>query len=116
MQRLGPALERTFGRPRAVLAISAHSLTREPALLGAARHEAIYDFGGFDDRLYTLRYDAPGEPALARELATALRQGGWPVHLVDQGGLDHGAAAGLAGGLGASAALRARSGTGAAGR
>jgi 4,5-DOPA dioxygenase extradiol len=90
MQRLGPALERTFGRPRAVLAISAHSLTREPALLGAARHEAIYDFGGFDDRLYTLRYDAPGEPALARELAAALRQGGWPVHLVEQGGLDHG--------------------------
>ncbi len=90
MQRLGPALERAFGRPRAVLAISAHSLTREPVLLAAAQHEAVYDFGGFDERLYTLRYDAPGEPELAEEVWQALRRAGWPVHAVEQGGLDHG--------------------------
>ena len=59
MQALGPAIDAAFGRPRAVLAISAHSLTREPVLLAAARHEAVYDFGGFDPQLYTLRYDAP---------------------------------------------------------
>ena len=90
MQKLGPALERTFGRPRAVLAISAHTLTREPALLAAEQHEAIYDFGGFDPKLRTLRYDAPGEPTLAYQAAALLSGDGWPVHLVDQGGLDHG--------------------------
>ena len=65
MQRLGPAIDATFGRPRAILALSAHSLARQPVLLAAERHAAVYDFGGFDPRLFTLRYDAPGAPALA---------------------------------------------------
>jgi len=90
MQRLGPAIDAMFGRPKAILAISAHSLAREPVLLAAARHEAVYDFGGFADVLYTLRYDAPGAPALAQDVAALLRDAGFPVHSVDQGGLDHG--------------------------
>ncbi len=90
MQRLGPTLEAAFGRPRAIIAVSAHSLTREPVLLAAARHEAVYDFGGFDDRLYTLRYDAPGAPELAARVTAALRAKGLPVHESAEGGLDHG--------------------------
>jgi 4,5-DOPA dioxygenase extradiol len=90
MQQLGPALDATFGRPRAIIAVSAHSLTREPALLAAPRHEAVYDFGGFDPRLNTLRYDAPGDPALARDAHDALRRAGITAHVVPQGGLDHG--------------------------
>ena len=90
MQRLGPAIDATFGRPRAVLAVSAHSLTREPALLAAPRHEAVYDFGGFDPKLYTMRYDAPGAPALAERAAALIAARGLPVHGVAEGGLDHG--------------------------
>ena len=90
MQTLGPAIEAAFGRPRAVLAISAHSLTREPVLLAAPRHEAVYDFGGFDPLLQTLRYDAPGAPELAERVAALLKAAGLPVHTVAEGGLDHG--------------------------
>ena len=90
MQRLGPAIESTFGRPRAILAVSAHSLTREPALLAAPRHEAVYDFGGFDPKLYTLRYDAPGAPALAERVRALMADAGLPVHVLPEGGLDHG--------------------------
>jgi len=90
MQRLGPAIEQAFGRPRAVLAVSAHSLTREPVLLASARHQAVYDFGGFDPRLRTLRYDAPGAPALAHQAQALLREAGLPCHVLDEGGLDHG--------------------------
>jgi 4,5-DOPA dioxygenase extradiol len=90
MQRLGPAIEATFGRPRAILAVSAHTLARAPVLLAAAQHEAVYDFGGFDDELYTLRYDAPGAPAWATQVQTMLGAAGIAVHRVDQGGLDHG--------------------------
>ena len=90
MQRLGPAIEQAFGRPRAILAASAHSLTREPVLLAAERHAAVYDFGGFDPRLNTLRYDAPGHPALARRVQTLLNDAGLPCHVLDEGGLDHG--------------------------
>ena len=90
MQRLGPAIEAAFGRPKAVLAVSAHTLARAPVLLAGARHEAVYDFGGFDDRLYRLLYDAPGAPALATQVEALLGQAGIDVHRAEQGGLDHG--------------------------
>ena len=90
MSTLGPAIERAFGRPAAIIAVSAHSLTREPVLLAAPRHEAVYDFGGFDPKLHTLRYDAPGAPALAQRVATLLAGHGINAHVQDEGGLDHG--------------------------
>lgn len=90
MQALGRQIDERFGRPKAVLAASAHTLTREPVLLAAARHEAVYDFGGFADALYTLRYDAPGAPALAQRVRGLLAAKSWPAHVVDDGGLDHG--------------------------
>ena len=90
LQRLGPAIDVSFGRPRAILALSAHTLTREPVALAAARHEAVYDFGGFDPRLYAMRYDAPGAPALADRISELLAPAGGPLHRLERGGLDHG--------------------------
>lgn len=85
-ERLGPAIDAAFGRPRAIVALSAHTLTREPVLLAAPRHAAVYDFGGFDAKLYTLRYDAPGAPPDLAERVAELTG----AQRVDQGGLDHG--------------------------
>src|SRR5688572_16485211 len=90
MQRLGPAIDAAFGRPKAIVAISAHTAARAPVLLAGARHEAVYDFGNFDPKLFTLRYDAPGAPALAQRVATLMSDAGLPVHLLDEGGLNHG--------------------------
>jgi 4,5-DOPA dioxygenase extradiol len=90
MQRLGPAIDSTFGRPSAILALSAHTLARRPVLLAAAAHEAVYDFGGFDPQLYTLRYDAPGAPALAARAQALLARDDIGAERVDEGGLDHG--------------------------
>lgn len=90
MRRLGEAIDTTFGRPRAVLAISAHTLGRGHLVLAGARHEAVYDFGGFPQALYRLRYDAPGDPELARRAATLLADAGLAAQAVDEGGLDHG--------------------------
>lgn len=90
MQALGPRIAATFGRPKAILAVSAHTAARAPVLLAGARHEAVYDFGGFDPKLYTLRYDAPGAPALAERVAALMGKAGLPVHLSPEGGLDHG--------------------------
>ncbi|MEO8155063.1 MAG: class III extradiol ring-cleavage dioxygenase [Rhizobacter sp.] len=90
LQKLGPAIDATFGRPKAVLAISAHSTAREPVLLAAAQHKAVYDFGGFPDALYQLQYNAPGSPELGTTVQGLLSAAGWPVHRLDEGGLDHG--------------------------
>jgi 4,5-DOPA dioxygenase extradiol len=85
LQRLGPAIDAAFGRPKAILMLSAHTLAREPAALAAPRHEAVYDFGNFDQRLFSLRYDAPGAPGLAERVAALTK-----AHRLPQGGLDHG--------------------------
>jgi 4,5-DOPA dioxygenase extradiol len=85
LQRLGPAIDAAFSRPKAILMLSAHTLAREPVALAAARHEAVYDFGNFDPRLFSLRYDAPGAPALAERVAALTK-----AHRLPQGGLDHG--------------------------
>ena len=90
MQRLGPAIEANFGCPKAILVASAHTLTREPVLLAAAQHHAIYDFGGFDPRLNQMRYDAPGAPELAVRVEALLKTEGLAVRRMDEGGLDHG--------------------------
>ncbi|NRF70094.1 dioxygenase [Aquincola sp. S2] len=88
--RLGAAIDALAGRPRAILAVSAHSLAREPVLLAAAEHPTVHDFGGFPDALYQLRYDTAGAPALATQVAAQLAESGLPVQRVDEGGLDHG--------------------------
>lgn len=90
MQRLGPAINKAFGRPKAILAISAHTAARAAVLLAAPRHEAVYDFGNFDPKLFTLRYDVPGAPALAERAAALLAAASIAVHVVTDGGLDHG--------------------------
>jgi len=90
MQQLGRTLRQQHGLPRAILAVSAHSLTQEPVLMAAPRHEAVYDFGGFDPQLYTLRYDAPGAPGVADRVSELMAAAGIPMHRVAEGGLDHG--------------------------
>ena len=89
-QALGPALQAVAQRPRAILAISAHTLTREPVLMAAARHSTLHDFSGFPEALYRLRYDAPGAPDLALQVASLVQAAGLPVQASPEGGLDHG--------------------------
>ncbi len=90
MRRLGPAIDAEFGRPKAILAISAHTAASAPVLLAAARHQAVHDFGDFDSRLDEMRYDAVGAPELARRVASLLEASQLASHTLDQGGLDHG--------------------------
>ena len=89
-QQLGPAVAAAAVRPRAILAISAHSLSREPMLMAAAQHTTVHDFSGFPEPLYRLRYDAPGAPALSPRVATLVAAAGLPIHTTPDGGLDHG--------------------------
>jgi 4,5-DOPA dioxygenase extradiol len=90
LDQLGPVIDRTFGRPRAVLVVSPHSSTRTPMLMAGARHEAIHDFGGFPAELYQQRYGTAGAPVLAAEVAQRLNRSGLNAQAVDASGLDHG--------------------------
>ncbi|MEZ7007364.1 dioxygenase [Streptomyces sp. AD55] len=78
-------------RPRAILVVSAH-WEEAPLALGATRTvPLVYDFWGFPERYYGVRYEAPGAPALADAVRKLLRAPGTPVQDVPDRGLDHGA-------------------------
>jgi 4,5-DOPA dioxygenase extradiol len=85
---LAGSIDRSVGRPRAVLCISAHWETHGPALTAAKHPETIHDFGGFPPSLHQVRYPAPGDPDLARRAAELLAP--WSARLVGDRGLDHG--------------------------
>jgi 4,5-DOPA dioxygenase extradiol len=81
----------TLGRPRAVLAVSAHWETAKPAVTAHPDNETIHDFGGFPAPLYQLRYPAPGSVALAERVCDLLAAEGLPSGMDRVRGLDHGA-------------------------
>jgi 4,5-DOPA dioxygenase extradiol len=77
-------------RPQAILMISAHWLTENASLVTAAEAPPMnYDVRGFPPALYEYKYPAPGNPAVAREVATALN-GHTPVYGDTEWGFDHG--------------------------
>jgi 4,5-DOPA dioxygenase extradiol len=76
-------------KPKAVLCISAHWETNGVALTANDRPETIHDFGGFPQALFDVRYEVPGDPALARRVAALLSSEGAALHPTR--GLDHGA-------------------------
>ena len=84
-------LGQSIARPRAVLVMSPHWITRGLAVTAAAAPTTIHDFGGFPRELYRLQYPTPGHPALARQAADLLEAAGHRVALDDRRGLDHGA-------------------------
>jgi len=87
LARLAAALP----RPRAILVVSAHWESRELLITSRPRQEAWHDFYGFPPALYTLDYEAPGDPELALEVLELLEDEGLPVHLDARRPLDHGA-------------------------
>jgi 4,5-DOPA dioxygenase extradiol len=74
--------------PKAILAISAHWVTRGTAVTAMAKPRTIHDFGGFPQALYDIKYPAPGDPVLAARVRQLLAP--CDVHLDQAWGLDHG--------------------------
>ncbi len=76
-------------RPRSILVVSAHWQSA-PLTVGAVnRAPLVYDFYGFPERYYQIRYDSPAAPDLAARIK-ALMPPSEPVAQRERG-LDHGA-------------------------
>ena len=84
------AYGRSVPRPKAILSVSAHFETSGPALVTDPAPEMIYDFGGFDPKLRTVVYPAPGAPEVAQNAFGLLRDAGFTAALIDRRGFDHG--------------------------
>jgi len=75
-------------KPKAVLCISAHWLTRGTFVTAMNHPKTIHDFGGFPQALFDVNYPAPGDTALAEETAKLITS--TSVGLDHEWGLDHG--------------------------
>jgi 4,5-DOPA dioxygenase extradiol len=78
-------------RPDAIIVASAHWETAAPEVNSVAANATIHDFYGFPQALFDLTYNAPGDPALAAEMSTLLRNAGFSPRTDTTRGLDHGA-------------------------
>jgi 4,5-DOPA dioxygenase extradiol len=92
--RLGPrltAVGEALPRPKALLVVSPHWMTRGVRVATTDAPQTVHDFGGFPRPLYEIQYPAPGAPAFAARTLELLRAAGWPVEADAAQGLDHGA-------------------------
>lgn len=85
LQLLGKNLE----KPKAILVVSAHWLTKGTWVSLSPNPETIYDFGGFPDALFQVKYPAPGDPKTAQSVIETVKS--IKVHPDHEMGLDHGA-------------------------
>lgn len=79
------------GTPELILCVSAHWSTERLNIGSVERPEIIYDFSGYPDALYRIKYPAQGSAVAAREIAETLRSSHFECDLDPRRGLDHGA-------------------------
>ena len=75
---------------RAVLVISGHWETPEFAVSSGAHPGMVFDYYGFPEYLYHIKYDAPGSPELAMRVRAMLEAGGFSCDSDPERGFDHG--------------------------
>jgi aromatic ring-opening dioxygenase catalytic subunit (LigB family) len=77
-------------RPKAVLVISGHWEMRLPTLNTADKPGLLYDYYGFPEHTYHLKYPVAGAPALATRVRALLAGAGFESGVDGKRGLDHG--------------------------
>jgi 4,5-DOPA dioxygenase extradiol len=83
-------IAQNFEKPKAILVISAHWLTMRNTYVSVNPNpKTIYDFGGFPEELYKIKYEPKGSPETARELMKEVKS----IGIIEEHemGLDHGA-------------------------
>jgi len=80
-----------LAKPRAIIVVSPHWDTAVPTVSTATQLETIYDFFGFPEALYRIKYPATGYPEGAQEVVKALQKRFKQVATDPARGLDHGA-------------------------
>jgi aromatic ring-opening dioxygenase catalytic subunit (LigB family) len=85
------SIDGTLGvRPKAVLVVSGHWETPEPTLNIAEKPDLLFDYYGFPEHTYRLKYPVSGAPALAPRVRGLLSDAGFDAAADSKRGLDHG--------------------------
>jgi 4,5-DOPA dioxygenase extradiol len=79
-------------KPKAIALFSAHWESRTQTISQVPdAYETIYDFGGFQDELYQMKYPAHGDKELSDEIGRLFKPHGIDSAVNVERGLDHGA-------------------------
>ncbi len=81
---------RELPKPRAILIVSAHWESDSIGITSTRPTELVYDFGGFADMYYRMRYDTPDPSSLAEQVLSVMPENE-SVYEHRNRGLDHGA-------------------------
>ncbi|MGN0364062.1 MAG: 4,5-DOPA dioxygenase extradiol [Bilifractor sp.] len=87
MEDIGRYVIAHYGKPKAILAVSAHWYTDGTYIQSAPQPRQIYDMYGFPEELYAVKYPAKGNPHLTERVQTILRD---KVSVNNDWGIDHG--------------------------
>ncbi len=85
-KKLGELIIEHFGKPKAILSMSAHWFTKGFYVQDQEKPEQIYDMYGFPDELYALSYPASGDKKLAHKVLDLNSK----VVINYEWGIDHG--------------------------
>jgi len=77
-------------RPKAILVVSGHWEEPQFTVGSARRPPMLFDYYGFPEETYRLRFDAAGSPALAARVRELLGGAGFPTGEDAERGYDHG--------------------------
>jgi aromatic ring-opening dioxygenase catalytic subunit (LigB family) len=77
-------------RPMAILLVSGHWEESRFTVQSGERPGLLYDYYGFPEHTYHLRWDAPGAPGLAARVTALLEEAGLPTDSNAERGWDHG--------------------------
>ena len=77
-------------RPKAVLVISGHWETPLPTVNVAEKPNLLFDYYGFPEHTYRLKYPVAGAPNLAQRVRDLLGDAGFESAVDAKRGLDHG--------------------------
>lgn len=87
MEKVGQDIISGYGKPKAILAVSAHWFTRGTFIQSNPNPKQIYDMYGFPAELYKVRYPVKGDKELTEAVLKTL---GKDVSVNDTWGIDHG--------------------------
>jgi len=77
-------------KPSAIIVVSAHWEENIPTITSGTTPSLIYDYSGFPEESYNIKYPCPGEPLLASQIHDLLENAGVSSKLDDLRGFDHG--------------------------
>ena len=77
-------------RPTAIIVVSAHWEEKVPTILGSGQPDMLYDYYGFPEESYKIKYPASGDTALAKKTAELLKSAGFDSSVDNERGFDHG--------------------------